>query len=530
MIKLTYLEGGEEKLFDSSKPQFLIGRPKPGRPVDLDLSPAQSVSRPHARISLESGRYWIEDLESRRGTRLNGEAIQGQGKRELRAGDVVAVGDVSLRIESASSADRPVESNAMAKDSTLPPEPQNLDPPVTIGATLDSKVSSAFELEPGASDSDRRLALLYELPLRFAKEARLDSLMQRIVEGLVKVVPGAARGALLLAVPQSRELILKAHLPVGEPAVSMTLARRAVARREGFIWELNEEDATSSVLRHGIGTGMYAPLIWREEVVGVLCVDNPKRERMFAKDDLRLLLAVAHYAAMAVAHQRALNDLTRHSVLMSRLFSSRFPPDVRERLTAAAMSGSMPMGMRQSHVTVLIADIRGFTQTTARLGGPRMGDLLNEYFTILIEAIQANGGTIERFAGDAIFAVFGSPEDDPGQHEHAVCAAIEMQAAVEAANKSRLKRHAEICEAGIGIDCGEVLHGFIGNAERLEYTVIGDAANLAARYSNGAAKGEILISQDFHARVFNKVRSERIEIQTKHEGVVPAFRVKGLIC
>ena len=101
-----------------------------------------------------------------------------------------------------------------------------------------------------------------------------------------------------------------------------------------------------------------------------------------------------------------------------------------------------------------------------------------------------------------------------------------MQAASAAIMKSRLARKAETCEIGIGIDCGEALHGFIGNAERLEYTVIGEPANLASRYCNAAGKSEILLSPEVHAHVFNQFLSERIEIATKHEGTMVAYRIK----
>jgi adenylate cyclase len=527
MIRILYSVCGKETVFQSTSAQVAIGRPKPGTPCDIDLSPDVKVSRPHSRLWLEDHQYWIEDLNSKHGTKINGEEIKGQGKRQLRAGDSVAVGETILRIErldeSAATAD-PVEAN---QPLTLPLELQIGEPAVTIGPTSDAKSQSTFQAQPGASDSERRVALLYELPLRFANESRPEGLLQTIVESLVEVIPGAVRGALLLVDPETGGLVLKAHLPVGQPSVSMTLAQRAVARREGFIWRMNAGDTTRSVLLHGIGTGIYAPLIWREEIVGVVCVDNPNREEMFATEDLRLLMGLAHYGAMAVTHQRALDDLVRQSDLTDRLFSSRFAPHLRKNLARAAATGSLPIGTRQSHITVLISDIRGFTQLTAQLGAQRTGDLLNEYFPSLSDAIFAHNGTIERFVGDAIFAVFGSPQPDNQQHESAVRAALAMQAASAAIMKSRLARKAETCEIGIGIDCGEALHGFIGNAERLEYTVIGEPANLASRYCNAAGKGEILLSPEVHAHVFSQFTSERIEILTKHQGTKVAYRIKG---
>ena len=92
---------------------------------------------------------------------------------------------------------------------------------------------------------------------------------------------------------------------------------------------------------------------------------------------------------------------------------------------------------------------------------------------------------------------------------------------------NRAARKAGTCEIGIGIDCGEALHGFIGNADRLEYDVVGQPANLASRYCASAGKSEILISPEVHARVFNKFKSERVEISTKEKETLCAYRIKG---
>ena len=416
---------------------------------------------------------------------------------------------------------------ALASRCVSPAAPPTTDPRVEIGEALDAQTSDFGALGLGSKVGSQRLGLLYELPLRFASTTRLEELLQKIVERLVQVIPDAERGALLLSDAESGSLALRAYFPPEDaPSASTTLAQRAMTQREGFIWQQSEAE-TGPKSTAGIGTGMYAPLIWREEVLGAICVDHPDREQKFSDDDLRLLVPVAQYAAMAVAHQRVLDDLRRHAELTNRLFSSRFPPHVRKNLVRAAADCSLSIGTRQSQVTVLYADIRGFAELTAQLGPQRMGDLLNEYFPPLIKAVHEHRGTIERFVGDGIFAVFGTPEPDPQQQEHAVQAALEMQAASASIMEARAARQAAACEIGIGIHCGEALHGFIGNAERLEYAVVGDPPNLAARYCSGAGKGEILISPQVHAHVFNKVKSERIQITIKHGGTLDAFRIKS---
>jgi adenylate cyclase len=178
-------------------------------------------------------------------------------------------------------------------------------------------------------------------------------------------------------------------------------------------------------------------------------------------------------------------------------------------------------------VTVLQSDIRGFTRLSDEIGPQRLSDLLNAYFPPLLEAIFAFGGSVERFVGDAIFAVFGSPEADGEQQEHAVCAALAMQQTMAEVSAFRVKHRQPICGIGIGIDCGEAMHGFLGNAESIEFTVIGDAANYASRYCTGASAGEILISSNVYSHVWKQVDSETRMIATKHEGEIEAHVVKG---
>ncbi|MCI0526434.1 MAG: GAF domain-containing protein [Nitrospira sp.] len=516
-MQIIYTYQGKEKVFDTEKTEIILGRPKKGVAVDLDLTPDQKVSRPHARIWVEKGEYWIEDLKSTRGTQVNGEDVKGTGKRLLKTGDTLRMGETTLRVEI------PGE-----PDATIPPEVPEAEPDVKIEGKLDANVPVAMPVEAVTVDAARRLALLCELPLQFGTETRLDLLLQMIVDRLIEVIPGAARGVLLLRDHDRDALLLKAYSSPGKPAVSKTLAHRAMAEGKGIIWRhSDEEKASDSIVQHHIETGMYAPLLWQGKVLGAVCVDNPQRDATFTEEDLRLLMAVAHYAAMAVANYQLQEDLWQKAKLMERLLTN-FSPKIREKLLERARNGQLRPGGKKSEVTILYSDIRGFTRMSTNREADEVADLLSGYFSTQVEYLFKYDGTIDKFIGDAILAVFGSPESDPRQYEKAVRAAWEMQAAVRELNAARAKRGQITCDIGIGVHCGEVFHGFIGALERIEFTVIGEVVNRASRYCDGAGAGEVLISPEMYQRVWEMVEEEKKIIKTKHEGNLPAYRIIGL--
>jgi adenylate cyclase len=155
-------------------------------------------------------------------------------------------------------------------------------------------------------------------------------------------------------------------------------------------------------------------------------------------------------------------------------------------------------------------------------------EMLNDYLGVLVPVVFAHNGTIDKFMGDAILAIFGSPESDPKQHENALRAAVDMQRAVAKLNEPRKLQVAPCRDFGIGIHCGDVVHGFVGTADRMEFTVIGDAVNRTARYCAAACGCEILISPEMDERVWRFAETEQSTIHTKHEDDFVAYRVKSL--
>lgn len=370
--------------------------------------------------------------------------------------------------------------------------------------------------------SNGKLALLYELPGQFEAETRLDELLQTLLEDLVAAIPEATYGALLLRDCEHDDLLLKAYVSPNGPVVDKRLVRCALSGDKGFIWLCSKEHAG-----HDHMSGIYVPLLWQGEALGVICLNNPRCDAIFTGEDLQLLSTVAHCVAMAIANRQLQEDVRQKSKLLERLLKN-FSPKIRGKLMERARHGKLRPGGKKSEVTILYADIRGFTKMSAEKDAEDIMDILNAYFSILIPIICHYDGTIDKFIGDEILAVFGSPEPDAKQHEKAVRAAWEMQAAMNTLNGERKARGQVTCHIGIGIHCGEVLHGFIGSAERIEFTVIGDAVNRASRYCDGAGAGEVLISPEVYQRVWEIVKEECTTTETKHEGTLSAHRIKNV--
>jgi adenylate cyclase len=521
-VRISYRYRGNEKVFDKPGASVVIGRPRHGVEVDIDLTPDLRVSRPHARVSFSDGQHWIEDLGSANGTELDEQPIKGLGKVQLKPGQRIQISDTTLTLDS--PAEEPAfEPDWAAGDRTLI---DTHDSRLDIAEMMDA---AAPVFEPGKPIDPERaqaLALLYELPLQFGEQTELDALFQTIIERLVAIIPAASRGALLLEDPASGELLLKAHVPAGQPSVSMTLATATMSRRQGFIWH-EGLDPSRSQFMHRIKAGMYVPLIWKGRVLGIACVDNSDGGTIFTGDDLRLMLAVAHYAALAAMQQELQAELRRNAALLSRLLTN-FSPKIRDALLSRATHGRLRLGGERSEVVLLASDIRGFTLLTSGMDTDDVMDLLNDYMSTLVEAIFKHDGTVDRISGDGIMAVFGSPEPDPFRHEKAVRAALAMQAAMSEVTETRRRRGQPTCTIGIGVHCGEVLHGFIGSNDRMELTIIGEAANWTARYCAGAGGGEILISPALHQHLWRHIDAELTTIETKHEGNLTVYRLKGL--
>lgn len=497
-----------------------------GRRSDCDIAINEpDVSRNHAKLTLGARGFTIEDLGSSSGTFFNGEQLRSPV--QLDYPQTVEIGSAQVFISDEAPSEREQAPGVRKKS---PPSSGNLNPEdgkVRITVSMDAATSRA-PMHGVADQTARRLELLYNLPLQFAAEPDLRKLFHLILTRVMELIPGANRGALLVLDPATSSLALRASVPEDDPPVSRTLIQRAANEQQGFIWGEDQDkiDLAASIVRLGIRTGMYAPMLWKGQTMGVICVDNPKHRSAFSPEDLHFLISVANYAAAAVANQLLQDDIERNNRTLQNLLAN-FSPKLREKLLQKSREGRLQPGGEKSNVTILMSDLRGFTKASSMLGAEEVVEMLNDYFSVLGEIVFQHDGTIDKFIGDAILAVFGSPEADEHHARSAAKCALAMQSAISGINERRQSQGLPHCDLGVGIHTGEVLHGFIGADERLEFTVIGDTVNKAARYCDGARSGEIIIGPVTHYMLKDTFRIRPRPITTKHEGEWEAWKLEG---
>jgi adenylate cyclase len=189
-----------------------------------------------------------------------------------------------------------------------------------------------------------------------------------------------------------------------------------------------------------------------------------------------------------------------------------------EEVLEHVLAGEVELGGKTLELTILFCDLRDFTTLSEKKTAQQIVALLNEYFTHMVDCVMAEGGVVDKYIGDNIMAVFGAPVTRPDDAKRAVRAAIRMRQALAKLNDSFVERGMDRLRFGIGLHSGEVVAGNIGSSRRMEYTVIGDAVNLASRLESKTKElgTDILISEATRERLDATIATELIgEVHVK---------------
>jgi adenylate cyclase len=189
---------------------------------------------------------------------------------------------------------------------------------------------------------------------------------------------------------------------------------------------------------------------------------------------------------------------------------------------------SFKLGGVNQKITVLFADIRGFTAFSETEKPERVVGLLNRFFSAMSEIIFAHGGTLDKYTGDGLMALFGAPTTTPADAKNALETAVAMQKRLVTLNAELKTEGLSPINVGIGLHTGEATVGYIGSDQRSEYTAIGDTVNIASRLESNARGGQILISEATakeSGESFNFVPQEPLSVKNRLQPV-PLFEVK----
>jgi adenylate cyclase len=267
---------------------------------------------------------------------------------------------------------------------------------------------------------------------------------------------------------------------------------------------------------------MCIPLILHNSIIGVFGVINRYGGDGFDESDRRLLQAIASQIDTAIfegLEQRRLRQVLGRSV----------DPRVMQRLLASPNVGLLK-GER-AVVSVLYADIRGSTNLAERTDPELLVGFINEYLGRMSEVVLGHEGTLDKFVGDEVMALFGVPFPQDDHALRAVRAGLEMQIAHQEVMERWRQRGVEAAPIGVGIATGELIAGEMGSPQRTQYTVIGRAANLGARICGVAKAGQVLISQQTYDQVKDQIEAKPITgMQFKGvEHEVTIYEVMGVV-
>ncbi len=294
-------------------------------------------------------------------------------------------------------------------------------------------------------------------------------------------------------------------------SIGRTITKKVMKDRVALLSQDAASDeqfaGVDSIVSQGVRSTICAPLVAESRVHGALYADRLDPFAAFKPDDLELISAVAAQTAIAVENARAHERLAREEV--ARANYSRFLPEyvVKQMLENP---NSFKLGGVNQTITVLFADIRGFTRIAEHAPPEKIVSLLNRYFSAMTDIIFAHGGTLDKYLGDGLMALFGAPTATDEDASNALNAAVAMQRRLIGFNQELQDEGLAEIGVGIGLHTGEVTVGYIGSERRSEYTAIGDAVNTASRLESNAMGGEILISE-----ATSKAAASRYKLTTR---------------
>lgn len=346
----------------------------------------------------------------------------------------------------------------------------------------------------------------------------MDRLLNLIMDMVIKVV-GAERGFLMLKDKETGELLVKVARNMEEELKDKTLftissgITSRVAREGKAILSTDAQTderfcAQASVMDHNLRSLMCVPLKIKEEVIGIIYADNRMVSGVFTEESIELLATFANQAAISIENARLYENVVNETKIRMNLQRYLSPNIVNDIITKKE---NIVLGGERVECSILFADICGFTSISAKFPPERIVQTLNEYFSAMAKIIFGNQGTLDKFIGDCVMAVFGAPIFTPYSARNAVKTGLDMLRKLEDLQKKWESGENPSFSVRIGINTGEVIAGNIGSPDRMDYTVVGDNANLASRIESYARPMTVLISESTYVKIKDMVVAKKMK-------------------
>ena len=517
-------DGGDQSFELPAGKRLVVGR---GLSSDIALYDP-TISRRHAELTAGADGVLVKDLGSSNGTFVNGARVT---TGRLQPEDAVTFGRVMFHLKAPPAPVAAESAAAIVRQVVVtggvPAGVTSRDAP---GAAGQLRVEAA----PGETRQAMKLSMLLDISQKLSGEFDLERLLRTVVDMTFEIM-NVDRVTILLRDEATGELVPTISRTkqgdVQPQPVPRSIADKVV--REGVAVVSHNAPADSrfkgqSIRTQSVRSAMCSPLMASvDRVLGLLYVDNHTTANTFTDEDLQFLVAFSGIAAIGIKNSRYAEQI-RHEAMVRSNFERYFAPNVAAEI--AQQAGAVRLGGERRPTTVLFSDIRGFTAMAESMGPDAIAQLLSEYFTEMVDVIFDYGGTLDKFMGDAIMALWGAPLAHADDADRALRAAVEMQQAVARLNQRWSSEGRPEIKVGIGINHGEVFAGNIGSHRRLDYTVIGDAVNIAARLCAEAGPGEILVTEGFLRVVRDRVDHEYLpEMALKGKAqMVQVYRIRAI--
>ena len=502
--ELVYEVDGKRVTFRLKDSEATIGRSGDNDVVIKDAL----VSRHHAKIFRVGPAWRVSDMGSSNGTRVND---HDPADRDLRSGDRIQLHKFHITFVDGAQPAVSLQSGAGEADLQLGG--------TVIRSAVDFSALASMQRDTTLSAPQHdRLKRLLDIVTRASKVLLSSNSLQDTLTAVLELVfehLNVDRGCMMLWDEAKQDLALRCVKQKGDASgeirFSRTIAEKVYREKVSVLTSDAMTDERfaggQSIIDLQIRSAMAAPLWNGDRVEGLIYADSPIRTKAFDHFDLDVLSALGNHAAVAIEQSRLQRSITEQQLMRQRL-ERYHSPAVIEHI-AARGNAAETLVADELEVTVMFADVVGFTSRCEGMEPRHVAELLNRYFSEMAEMVFRHEGTLDKFIGDCLMAVFGAPLETDDHAHRAALAALDMREALAQLNEplppeSRLQFR-------IGMHSGKVVAGDIGSVRRSDYTVLGSTVNLAARLESSVAQpGQIVISDTMNELLLGLLETRAI--------------------